>query len=253
MASILELAKKINKDFKDNTLLLRSDIKPEYDRMPTGAFGLDYPLYGGLVYGRIATFAGLYHSGKTGCACLAMAAYQRANPNKMCVYCDTEHTLDLKYWVRMTGLDTSKMFYMDPKTLTGEQTLQTLLELQQGDDIGMIVLDSIPGLLPAQSLENDMEDDPGMRGTIAKSLHRWLVVMSGLVSQKNNILILINQVRVAGKTRMGAPIYSDPGGQAPHYYSSIKIRFGTRTFVKQKSNGDIEVEYTVTNDNEIIR
>ena len=27
-------------------------------------------------------------------------------------------------------------------------------------------------------------------------------------------------------------IYSEPGGQGPQYYSSIKVRFGTRTFIK---------------------
>ena len=43
--------------------------------MATGAFGLDYPLYGGLPLGRICTFAGLFHSGKSTASCVAMAAY----------------------------------------------------------------------------------------------------------------------------------------------------------------------------------
>ena len=232
MSSVLEIAKQLNRDYKDNKLAVKADITPDYERMATGAFGLDYPLYGGLPLGRICTFAGLFHSGKSTAACIAMAAYQRKYPDKICVYADLEHALDIKFQSRMTGLDPDRMIYFSPTTLTGEQVLDALLEFQKSDDIGMIVLDSIPMLLPAQSLENDMTKDPGMRGTIAKCLHRFLPVMTGLVNEKNNIFIMVNQVRVAGTTFTGAPIYSEPGGQAPQYYSSIKVRFGTRTFIK---------------------
>jgi protein RecA len=229
---VLDKAKKLNKEFEDETLSIKADVNPVYRRMPTGAFGLDYPLYGGLPYGRIVTFAGLFHSGKTTAACLAMAAYQRVNPDKTCVYVDVEHSLDRPFQARMTGLDLTKLLYVNPKTLTGEQILDYILELQKEDDIGMIVIDSLPALLPAASLEADMEKDPGMRGTIAKSLHRFLATMSNLVNNAGNILVLINQVRISGYTFTGAPIYSEPTGQSSQYYSSIKVRFGTRTFIK---------------------
>lgn len=232
MASVFELSKKFNREFDDKTLAIKASVTPEYQRLSTGAFGFDYPLYGGLVYGRIATFSGLQHSGKTGAACVALSAYQRANPDKVCVFVDVEHSLDLKHQIRMTGLDPERLVYFNPTNLTGEQILDCILEYQKSDDIGMIVVDSIPALLPADALEKDMTKDPGMRGTIARSLHRFLVAMSSLVSSKGNILILINQVRIAGTTFTGAPIYKEPGGDAPNYYSSIKVRFGTRTFIK---------------------
>ncbi len=232
MASVLEIAKKLNKEFKDDKLAIKADITPNYERMATGAFGFDYPLYGGLPLGRICTFAGLFHSGKTSAACIAMAAYQRKFPDRLCVYVDLEHSLDIKFQARMTGLDPERMIYFNPTNLTGEQVLDSILEFQKSEDIGLIVLDSIPALLPAESIEKDMTKDPGMRGTIAKPLHRFLIAMSSLVNQQNNIFIMVNQVRVAGTTFTGAPIYSEPGGQGPQYYSSVKVRFGTRTFIK---------------------
>ena len=77
-----------------------------------------------------------------------------------------------------------------------------------------------------------------------------------MIANKNNILIFINQVRVSGKTFTGAPIYSEPGGDAPKYYSSVKIRFGTRTFTKEddmdacKPDGDgadgFRLKYIIT-------
>lgn len=230
--SVLDVAKQLNRDYKNDKLIIKADVVPTYERLSTGAFGFDYPLFGGLVLGRICTFAGLYHSGKTTAACVAMAAFQRKFPNKTCVYVDMEHSLDIKFQAKMTGLDPTRMLYFNPTTLTGEQVLDAILTFQKEEDIGMIILDSIPALLPAQALENDMEKDPGMRGTIAKPLHRFLIAMSSLVNERNNIFIMINQVRVEGKTFTGAPIYGEPGGQGPQYYSSIKVRFGTRTFIK---------------------
>lgn len=230
--SVLDVAKQLNRDYKNDKLVIKADVVPTYERLSTGAFGFDYPLFGGLVLGRICTFAGLYHSGKTTAACVAMAAFQRKFPNKTCVYVDMEHSLDIKFQAKMTGLDPTKMLYFNPTTLTGEQVLDAILTFQKEEDIGMIILDSIPALLPAQALENDMEKDPGMRGTIAKPLHRFLIAMSSLVNERNNIFIMINQVRVEGKTFTGAPIYGEPGGQSHQYYSSIKVRFGTRTFIK---------------------
>lgn len=230
--SVLDVAKQLNRDYKNDKLIIKADVVPTYERLSTGAFGFDYPLFGGLVLGRICTFAGLYHSGKTTAACVAMAAFQRKFPNKTCIYVDMEHSLDIKFQAKMTGLDPTRMLYFNPTTLTGEQVLDAILTFQKEEDVGMIILDSIPALLPAQALENDMEKDPGMRGTIAKPLHRFLIAMSSLVNERNNIFIMINQVRVEGKTFTGVPIYGEPGGQGPQYYSSIKVRFGTRTFIK---------------------
>lgn len=236
MPSVLEITKKLNKEYNDDKLAIKASVSPDYVRMPTGAFGLDYPLGGGLPLGRIVTFAGLFHSGKTTAACLALSAYQRQYPKNICVYVDMEHSLDLQFQSRMNGLDLDKLIYISPTNLTGEQVLDLILEYQKADNIGMIVLDSIPALLPASAMEADLTKDVGMRGTIAKPLHRFLVAMSGLVVEKQNIFLMINQVRVAGYTFTGAPIYAEPGGQAPQYYSSIKVRFGTRTFIKGDKN-----------------
>ena len=60
-------------------------------------------------YGAISVFAGQYSSGKSTAAALAMAQYQRENPDKTCVYVDVENTLpiQLPHFVKMTGLQTS--------------------------------------------------------------------------------------------------------------------------------------------------
>ena len=233
MGSVLEKAKQLNKEFKNDNLIIKSNVVPVYNRLPCKAFGMDYPLFGGLPYGRICVYSGQPHSGKTTAACCELAAYQKANPDKVSVYIDVEHSLDIKHQARMNGIDLDKLYYVNPIGLSGEQILDMIVELQKdSDDIGMIVLDSIPALLPEIVLENDLTKDSGIRGTIAKTLHKFLAEMTQLLSAKDNILILINQVRLAGTTFTGAPIYKEPGGDAPKYYSSVSVRFGTRTFTK---------------------
>lgn len=228
--AIADYAKKLCKEFKDDNLMILSDIKPNYERMPTNALGLDYPLAGGLPLGRLYEFSGLQHSGKTTAACVVLAAYQRRFPDKTCVYIDTEHSLDLRFQAKMTGLDLSRMYYVNPNGQSGQQILQMVEEMQCEDDIGCIVLDSLPALIPSAVLESDATKDNGMRGTMAKPLYPFYAKMSEMVAQKNNIFIAINQVRDDGKTFTGIQKYKEPCGAAPSYYSSIIVRFGTRKF-----------------------
>lgn len=232
MASISDIVKKLNKEYKTDSLIIKSDIKPSYERLATAALGLDYPLFGGLPLGRICVYSGLQHSGKTTAACCELAAYQRKFPDRTCVYVDVEHTLDLKFQAQMNGIDLNKMYYVDPVGLSGEQICDLIIELQKSDDIGMIILDSLPAMVPQAVLENDMTKDAGMRGTMAKKLYPFLSVMQSMVTEKNNILICINQVRDDGKTFTGIQKWKEPCGGAPQFYSSVSVRFGTRKFTK---------------------
>lgn len=230
--SVLTKAKKLNKEFKNDNLAIMASIVPKYERLATNCLGLDFPLYGGLPLGRLIVFAGLEHSGKTTAACTALAAFQHKYPEKTCVYVDVEHSLDLEFQSAMTGLDLTKLLYVNPENMGGEQILDYILELQDEEDIGMIVLDSIPALVTSRDYDTDVGEDKGMSAGIAKPLAKFIKKIIDQLSSKKNILILINQVRENGKTFTGATIYSEPGGHAPKYYASVKIRFGTRTFTK---------------------
>ena len=232
MSSVLEKMSKVNREYQNKSLAIMADITPSYRRLPVNDLGFDFPLFGGLPYGRLCVFAGKEHSGKTTAACVAMAAYQRANPDRLCVYVDVEHSLDKEFQSAMTGLDLTKLVYINPENMSGEQILDLILEFQDADDIGMVVLDSIPALVSGKELENDIEKDLGKSGNMARPLHKFTKRMADLVSAKNNIFIYINQVRVTGQTFTGAAIYGEPGGDAPKYYASVKVRFGTRTFTQ---------------------
>lgn len=232
MASISEIAKRLNKEYKDEKLIVKSDIMPTYERLASGALGMDYPLFGGLPEGRICIYSGLPHSGKTTAACCELASYQRKYPNKTCIYVDVEHSLDLKFQAKMNGLDLNKLYYVSPNGLSGEQILDMIIEMEKADDVGMIILDSLPALIPQAVLENDLTKDAGMRGTMAKRLYPFFAELQDLVSKNNTIFIAINQVRDDGKTFTGIQKWKEPCGGAPGFYSSVSVRFGTRKFTQ---------------------
>jgi hypothetical protein len=56
--------------------------------------------------------------------------------------------------------------------------------------------------------------------------------MCDKLAKNGNIMIIINQVRIAGYSYTGAPLYKEPVGSSLSYYASVKIRFGTRVFLK---------------------
>lgn len=232
--SVLEKAKKLNKEYKNDNLAVIADVVPHYERLSTGAIAMDFPLYGGLPLGRTVVFAGLEHSGKSTAACLTLSAFQRKFPNKMCMYVDVEHSLDLEFQSAMTGLDLTRLLYVNPENMGGEDILDYILSMQDEDDIGMIVLDSIPALVSNRDYDTDVGEDKGMSASMAKPLAKFIKKINDQLSAKKNILVLVNQVREAGKTFTGANIYTEPCGHAPKYYASVKVRFGTRTF----TNGD---------------
>lgn len=232
MSSVLDIAKKLNKAYKNDKLALKADVIPSYRRLACNDLGADFPLYGGIPYGRIITISGKEHSGKTTGACVFLAAYQRANPERTCVYVDVEHALDKEFQSAMTGLDLTKLVYLNPEGMSGEQIMDAIVEMQDADDIGMIVLDSVAALVSSRDYDSDVEKDTGMAGGIAKPLGRFIKKMLDTLSAKDNILVLINQVRQVGTTFTGAAIYDEPGGHAPKFYASVKLRFGSRTYTK---------------------
>lgn len=240
MATVLDIAKKLNKDYKSDKLFRKSDVIPTYRRLRSKAFGMSYPLFGGLPYGRIITCSGKQHSGKTTAAFAMIADYQKENPDKMCLFVDVEHSVDLQFQVAMHEINQDKLMVFEPDVgMSGEQILAAVLETQLGsDDIGLIAIDSIAALDSAQNLESDFEKDNGKRATVAGPLHKFCKEILASLADKGNILVFINQVRKAGETFTGAPIYSEPGGDAPKFYSSVAIRFGTRSFMK----GDEELK-----------
>ncbi len=190
------------------------------------------PFRGGIPYGQIVTFSGVEHSGKSTAAILAMAAYQKENPDKICVYVDAENTLltqsDYFQTISNISYDEDQFMRYDCTGRCAEEIFKDLIMLQETDEIGMIVIDSARALISQADLENDFLKDNGPRASVAKPLGKFIKQMMMYLPKRNNILLIINQVTV--EKSMFATTYTEPAGYALKYFPSLKVRFGTRTY-----------------------
>ena len=230
MSTVLEMAKKLNKEWNDKNLAIFGNIVPSFERFRTGNLGIDLPIGSGCVEGRLIEIIGKYSSGKSTLACTLLKAYMDKYPEKTCVYFDIEHALDLNFMARITGIDLSRLMYVCPSSMAAEDICQAILDIQENsDDLGCIVIDSLPSLVVREVADNELAKDMGMRGSVAKLLHKFLPQMADLVHARGNNFIMINQSREA-KLPNGAIQYTQPGGLAPAFYSSLILRLGTRNW-----------------------
>ena len=194
--TIKDAIKKINKACKDWNILDSGNFSQNLRKLSLGTLGFDFPFKGGLPYGQIITFSGVEHSGKTVAACTAMAQYQKKYPEKTCVYVDAENTLLTQgdFLSRTTGLNLDSEVFLryDMTGKSAEEMFTDILELQEADNIGMIVIDSAPALISQADLDNEFIKDNGQRASIAKSLGKFLKQMIMYLPKRNNILLIIS-------------------------------------------------------------
>ena len=237
--SFADYAKQFAKDRKNDNTLRLSSLVPQYTRIISLCPGIAYPTWGGFAHGgRITEVSGLNSSGKTSGVSAIIADYQRNFPDKVILYVDVENTYDVNYHAKANGFDPSKIYLYSPDVgEPGEVILGSILDMvNHTSDLSLIIIDSIPALVPSIDYESEFEKDNGMRGTLAKFLYKWQRELIPSIKASDTDLFLINQTRVKGKTFTGADILDEPCGDAVKFYASTRIRFGRRKFVDE--NGE---------------
>ena len=71
---------------------------------------------------------------------------------KKVLYIDIEHSFD-DPWSKRLGIADSTIDVMQPPDVPAEEILETVLEIIQTGEVGLIVLDSIPSLVPQTDLD----------------------------------------------------------------------------------------------------
>lgn len=232
--SMKDVIKKINQASKDWDILGSGNFSQNLKKLSLNTLGFDLPFKGGLPYGQIITFSGVEHSGKSTAAIIAMAQYQKENPDKVCVYVDAENTLltqsDYFQTISDISYDPEHFQRYDCTGRSAEEIFQDLISMQETDDIGMIVIDSTRALISQADLDNDFVKDNGQRASVAKPIGKFIKQMMMYLPKRNNILLCINQVTI--EKGMFSTTYTEPGGYALKYFPSLKVRFGTRTYTR---------------------
>ncbi len=234
--SFADYAKAFSKTRKNENILRQGDLIPKYTRVKSLYPGIAYPTWGGIPHGgRIIEISGLNSSGKTSGVSSMISDYLR-NYSGNVLYVDVEGTYDLDYHSKASNFDPRRVYVYSPDVgEPGETVLGTVLDMaNQISDLCLIVIDSVPALVPSIDYENEFEKDNGMRGTLAKFLYKWQREIIPTLKTNDIDLMLINQTRVKGTTFTGAQILDEPCGDAIKFYASVRIRFGKRKFVDEE-------------------
>lgn len=250
MSSFADIIKKRQKDWNCDELM-SSAVNRDIGRIPMSSPLVNWSLYGGLPRGRMIEFFGEPGSGKSTSAIDAcknavtifeeefeakkselqdkLASGDKAvsgflddlierGPRKV-LYIDVEHGFDIK-WAKVLGLDRTSIEVMQPPNVPGEEILQSVLELIETGEVGMVVIDSVPALTPAKLLDKKLGE--ATVAALAGLMTTFCTKVVSILTRYDCTLLLINQVR----ENLNNPyVVRTPGGKAIEFYSSLRCCF----------------------------
>lgn len=231
--------------------MMDSANKDASDKIPLSSPLLNYSLYGGIPRNRITEFFGEPGSGKSTSAIdvcknavkIFKAEHEEkldylrnqiatgkktlaselddlidAGPKKV-FYLDLEHSFD-RAWSTTLGINQDEIEIMQPPDVFAEDILNMVLDLIQTGEMGLIVIDSLPSLVPKSELEKSLGERTV--ASLAGLLTVFCRKVVPLLTRYNTTMIFINQVR----DNMDNPyVIKTPGGQAPKFYASLRVNF----------------------------
>jgi len=199
--------------------------------MPTGLSVLDHHVIGigGLPYGRIVEVYGPESVGKSALEWHLMGAAQR--DGALVVFGESEPALAPE-WVDTFGVSRKDVVTPDCDVLeVFLREVECLLDKLRGKQKLVVFLDSVDSCLPEDAVKAHARDKdvPGIMG---RAWSEWMRVLAPKVSEKQAILVLVNQVR-AKIGNMYGPQETTPGGNAIKFYSSIRLAMSHGQFEKR--------------------
>ena len=210
--------KDIEKKFGKGAIMKYGDGGPELEieSIPTGSIALDAALgIGGVPRGRIIEIFGPESSGKTTLSLEILAEAQALGG--VVAFIDAEHALDPGYAARI-GVDIDEVLISQPDT--GEQALEICDMLVRSGAIDVVVIDSVPALVPRAEIEGEIGDTTV--GLQARLMSQALRKLAGSLSKSRTTCIFINQLREKIGVMFGNP-ETTPGGRALKFFSSVRL------------------------------
>ena len=231
--------------------MMDSSGKDTSDKIPFSSCLCNYSTYGGIPRNRITEFFGEPGAGKSTSAvdiCKnAVSIFKKEYQNevdslkekissgsknlisdldllveqgpKRVLYIDLEHSFD-RSWSETLGIKQDEIDIMQPPNVIAEDILQTIQELIETGELGLVVLDSIPSLVPRYELEKKYGERTV--ASLAGLLTVFFRKVVPLLTRYKTTLICINQIR----DNLDNPyITRTPGGQALKFYSSLRMHF----------------------------
>lgn len=213
---------------------------------------LNDSLGGGFAKKAIHLLSGAPGAGKTRLSISLCKAAQE--DGKLAVYINAEPPFNTSYAIA-EGLDMSKLLILDPKDF-GEQVVDAIYELlydskekKAREDIGVIVIDSINGLIPKASIDR-IEEKGSEAASIAERarlITQFLERIQGRGMLRGGccmLLIAQQRVDIGG---YGAPTIIS-GGKASKYMPKTITQLGMKPITRKEGDTNLVVGHLVRYD-----
>jgi len=219
-AEVLKVAALVNKKHGDNTVVLASKVQlPK--RITTGSLTLDLVLGGGWPMNHWVEVVGEASHGKTALALKTIAANQKLNPEFTTVWIAAE-AFDSKY-AEMCGVDNERVLLVETNSM--EDAFEAVIKFMESKSVDMVVVDSLPALVPSAEDEKAMEEFTVGRGALITNKFFRKVASAtrrDLIEEERPVLgLMINQYRMKIGVMHGDP-RTTPGGLGKDYAYSIR-------------------------------
>jgi len=216
----LKIAATINKKLGANTVVLAGETLPS-QRITSGSLTLDVVLGGGWPMNKWVELVGEASHGKTALALKTIAANQKLNPDFTAVWIAAED-FDSKY-AELCGVDNSRVLIVETNSM--EDAFDAVIQFMESKAVDMVVVDSLPALVPGAEDEKHMEEFTVGRGALITNKFFRKVASAtkrDLIETERPVLgIIINQYRMKIGVMHGDP-RTTPGGLGKDYAYSVR-------------------------------
>ena len=223
--SLESIVTAISKKYGDDVLIKGSEIKEDVPRITTGILAFDLMLGGGWPLNQWSEIIGEESSGKTALAYKTIAANQKINPDFTALWIAAETYVP--QYARAIGVDTDRLWVVETNVM--EQVYDLIIKALDNRAVDMIVIDSLPSLVPGDEAEKMMEDfTVGLGARLTGKFFR-----KSSKAQRRSLInedractgLVINQWREKIGVMWGDN-RTTPGGKAKnfHYFSRVEVK-----------------------------
>jgi recombination protein RecA len=231
----LDLLTGLSKGDKGLPIFDRDDYVTLTHYTPSGSLALDAALGGGYPSGSIFDVYGAESAGKSLLSILEMAQVQKRGG--IVVAWDAERSYAKgTSWLEVNGVDPRKVKWVDlaegQGAEIGLETLRTIgkrlaeVNSVEGTQPDLIVLDSVPSLIPQDALDKAM-DQNAMMGRRAALIGNFCGLMVPIIGRSKTMVFVINQIRAniaTGPMASFAPKTKETSNFSVKHFSTLRLK-----------------------------
>ena len=212
---------------KELPLFSDTDYATDVKSIPSGSIALDMAIgVGGYPRGSIVDVFGGESAGKSLLSIMAIAQVQKQGG--LAVVWDAERSYSKNMnWMRVNGVDTSKLKFLKLRPTEGcELGFDAVEKICKAGVVDLIVIDSIPSLVPQAALDREIMEHE-ILGRRAAKVGQACARLVGLLDESKTTVMFINQIRaniVSGPAAAFAPKTKETTNFSLRHFSSLRLQ-----------------------------